>query len=411
MNQKTLVGLVVAALVAIVVAIVLNRVNRPVSEANETASAYLAPQLHGHVDAVSKVVLTGAGDKIVATLERGAGGWGVAEKGGYPVDTGTLRGLLLKLADARLIEKKTAMKDNYSILGVADVSNKDAKGTQVEIDGLGEPLKIIIGDAAPRDGGTFVRRAGDAQSWLASGNLALAKTAADWLKKELVDIPPKDIMDVAITRPDGNPVHVQKDARSDANFKLADVPKGREPASEYSVNALASALSDLHLEDVLPGKDATPPDKPLTARYETFDGMVIEVTGWKNDDKEHADFNASLNAVQADKGIAEDQAKAKADYEAASAKATASKDSKAVDPAIKPLAVSDPAKDHADRLAELNKRVADLNDRFNGWTFILPPYKYAAMDKSMDDLLKPLEKKKPAAEKEKSGRKPGKSRP
>jgi hypothetical protein len=62
-----------------------------------------------------------------------------------------------------------------------------------------------------------------------------------------------------------------------------------------------------------------------------------------------------------------------------------------------PLAVSDPAKDHADRIAALNKQVADLGARFNGWTFVLPAYKYANMNKSMSDLLKPVEDKKPPA--------------
>ena len=41
-------------------------------------------------------------------------------------------------------------------------------------------------------------------------------------------------------------------------------------------------------------------------------------------------------------------------------------------------------------LADLDKQVADLNARFDGWTFVLPAYKYAAFDKSLADLLKPV---------------------
>lgn len=399
MNQKTLIGLLIAMLVAIIAAIAINHANQPRSEADEAASTYLAPDLHGHVDNVSKIVVTGADDKTVATLERGAHGWGVAEKGGYAADTGKLRDFLLKLADARLVEQKTGMKDKYAVLGVEDVSAKYAKGMQVEIDGLAKPLKLIIGNAGPHDGGTFVRRVGDAQSWLASGSLVVGRTAPDWLKKDVVDIPATQISDITITHADGSRVHVYKDAEGEADFKLADVPKGREVGSAYTIDGLASTLAALSFDDVLPAKDAAPDSTALKARYETFDGILVDATVWQKDGKSYADFSASLDAAQADKGIAADQAKAKADYEtAAAAKPSSATDDKVVDAAIKPLAVSDPVKDHADRLAAINRKIADLNGRFQGWTFVVPAYKYASIDKSISDLLKPVAAKKPAKE-------------
>ena len=110
MNQKTLIGLVIAAVVAIVAAIALNHSSRPRSDTVE-ASTWLVPSLREHVNDVNKVVVTGAEGKVLATLERGANGWTLAEKGGYPVDTGKLRAFLLKLADAKRLEQKTSNKD------------------------------------------------------------------------------------------------------------------------------------------------------------------------------------------------------------------------------------------------------------------------------------------------------------
>jgi hypothetical protein len=397
MNQKTLVGLAIAALVAIIAAIAINRANRPHSESGAEQSSWLAPQLRDHVNDVSALVVTGADDKTLATLKRGTDGWTLAEKGGYSVDTGKLREFLLKLADAKLVEQKTANKDKYATLGVEDVSAKDAKGLQVELDGLAQPLKLIIGIANPR-GGTFVRRAGEAQSWLASTTLTVEKNAADWLKKDLVDIAANRIESVTITHPDGKRVRVTKDAEGDANFTLADIPKGREAGSEYTTNGLASTLADLRFDDVLPAKDAAPDDKALQARYAAFDGLVVDVTAWEKDGKDDAQFAVSLDPAQADKGIAAAQTKAKADFETATTTVTAAKkDDKpgdAADVPIKPLAVSDAAKDHENRLAALNREVADLNARFNGWTYVLPAYKYANINKSPDDLLKPLDDKK-----------------
>jgi len=58
------------------------------------------------------------------------------------------------------------------------------------------------------------------------------------------------------------------------------------------------------------------------------------------------------------------------------------------------LAISYPAKDRQQRLAALDKEVAGLKQRFAGWTFVLPLNKFSNIDKSLDDLLKPVEAKK-----------------
>ncbi len=56
--------------------------------------------------------------------------------------------------------------------------------------------------------------------------------------------------------------------------------------------------------------------------------------------------------------------------------------------------MSDPAKDRQQKLDALNAEVAALKKTFDGWTFVLPTYKYTDMTKTIDDMLKPLETKK-----------------
>jgi hypothetical protein len=432
MNQKTLIGLALAALVAIVAAIFLHRSNRPESEgsASEAQTRYLVPSLRDHVNDVDKLVVTGAESKPVATLTRGPNGWNLAEKGGYPADTGKLRELLLKLADAKLLEQKTSSKDKYATLGVEDVSGKDAKGVELELGGLSQPVKLLIGNVGTR-GGTFVRRAGEAESWLASGSLNVDKKAENWLRKDVADIAASRIASVDITRPDGKSVRIAKSAEGDANFKLENVPKGREPGSDYAVNGPASLLAGLRLEDVVPAKDAPAPEQPLKARFATFDGLLVDVTAWEKDGKDYASLAASVDEKAAGAHVDAEQAKAKADYDAAVAaaksKTSANADSKDASKAAdakadaasaeppKPEAVADPAKDREHKLAAVRKEADDLAARFKDWTFVLPAYKYAAINKSPDDLLKPLEDKnaakKASAEPKKasSGKKPAKS--
>ena len=43
--------------------------------------------------------------------------------------------------------------------------------------------------------------------------------------------------------------------------------------------------------------------------------------------------------------------------------------------------------------------MAQIKQRTDGWTIVLPQYKFANIDKSVDDLLKPLEEKKAEAKK------------
>ena len=385
MNQKTLIGLAVAALIAIVAAIVISNASKPRSEGGSEQAQYVVPELRDHVNDVNKLTVTVAEDKVIATISRGTDGWSIAEKGGYAADTGKLREFLLKLADAKLIEQKTGNKDKYAALGVDDVSGKDAKGVQVELGGLAQPVKLIIGTSNPR-GGTFVRRAGDAQSWLASATLNVDKKSEDWLRKDLADVAATRVASVAITQADGKTVRVAKQAEGDANFKVADVPKGREPGSEFSANGLASTLGGLRFDDVILAKDAAPGDKPLKARYATFDGLVVDVVAWEKDGKNYAQFVASSDTGQASRSIATQQT------ETGAAKA----DAAAATEQPKPAA-NDPAKDREQKLAALDKEVADLNARFKDWTYVLPAHKYANMNKSLDDLLKPLDDKKPDA--------------
>src|SRR5690606_9901598 len=165
-NNRTLIGIGIAALVALVAAFVIQQAREPTrADAGDTASEWLLPELHGHVNDVDRIALSGAEGKPIATIERGEEGWIVANKGGYPADVAKLRELLLKLGDAKLVEPKTANSERYAALEVGDVAAKDAKGTLVEIGGLAKPVKLIVGKADSHGGGTYVRRADDAQSW------------------------------------------------------------------------------------------------------------------------------------------------------------------------------------------------------------------------------------------------------
>ena len=72
-----------------------------------------------------------------------------------------MREFLLKLSDATVLEQKTSNPKLYADLGVEDVKGKDAKGILVTLEGLKQPVKLIVGNFnGGGGGGTFVRRDG-----------------------------------------------------------------------------------------------------------------------------------------------------------------------------------------------------------------------------------------------------------
>jgi len=397
MNSRTVVGLGIAAVAAIVIAAGISLSRKPVADAAQGAGVAL-PGLAEHVNEVTRISLTAPGQKLIATLEKDGQGWNVKEKSGYRADAGKVREFLLRLSQSRLIEPKTANEQRYAEIGVSDIGAADAKGLLIAIDGLPQPAQLIVGIMNSRGDATYLRRAGDKQSWLAKGNLIPDKTAANWLDKRIVDLPATRVRDVAWSRPDGKAARVFKAQPGDANYVVADLPKGREPSSEFAANGEATTLAGLNFDDVLPAAEAPPPadGKVYRATFASFDGVVVELVGWKQNDAFRAQFQARKDEAAVDAAVSAAQAKAKADWDAQQAAAGGDAAKPAATP---PAAVADPAKDKAERSAAVDAEVAELSRRFSGWTFVLPAYKAASFDKTTDDFLKPLDGKKTEAKK------------
>ena len=142
MTQRTII--VLAAILALLVLVIL------ASQRGEQATelGLLVPELQEGLDEVTAVTVTRAGGEVVATMNKTEAGWTVEERDGFPADFAKLRSALVALAEARRIERKTANQELYDRLGVGSVDNSEATGTLVGITGLGEPVAIIIGDAA-----------------------------------------------------------------------------------------------------------------------------------------------------------------------------------------------------------------------------------------------------------------------
>ena len=379
MSQRTVVFLAVALVVLLGLVIFGQRSGTAPSEAD----AALLPNLEAALGELERVTVVKANGETVATLEQRAESWVVADKHGYAADTAKLRQALTALAEARILERKTANPELYDRLGVEDVTASDAAGISVSFTAPGVTLPAVILGNAEGSSYRYARRAGEAQSYLIDRNPDVPRTAAQWVDSRIVDVRGDRVREVTITHADGEVVRISKDSAELANFDVAGVPEGRELSYPGVANVIGNALRELNLEDVEPAPESAP-ENATTVEYRTFDGLVVRVTGTETDDGSWIMVEASADATPAaDASPADGAEPANGAGEADAGEAGDAGDgAEGGDGAGAAPASAAPA---ADPSAE----AARINDKVRGWRYKIAGYQYDQMTRRMADLLKP----------------------
>jgi hypothetical protein len=353
-TQRTVVILLATLAVLALLTVIGQRSRAPVSD----VGAPIIPGLETAVGDLERVALVGAGGQPIATLERRTETWVVAEKNGYAADIGKLRENLRQLAEARILETKTANTAFYDRLGVQDIADAEAAGVAVSFTAPGAELPtLILGDTE----GTnyrYARRAGEAQSFLIDRAPDFPRNASQWLVAKIIDVRGPRIQQITITHPDGEVVTVSKLSADAMYYDVAAIPAGRELLYPGVASVIGNALRELNLEDVEPA-DAVPAESPVQVEFRTFDGLVVRAVGSKRADQAWVSFEASFDAEQA------------ARFAAAA-------------PAAEPP-VSQPPAATSDVAAE----AGEINRTVGGWRYRIAGFQYDQMTRRMADLLKP----------------------
>jgi len=276
-----------------------------------TASVAVAtgPVLPGLKDAIANVVkLTVTGSTGTVTLERkgAADGWTLADKGGYPVDPTTIRPILAALVDMKTVEPKTERPKLYDRLDLGDPGAKDSQAKSVDLaDAKGTDIaKLIVGrrryGLTGNDDGIYVRKPGEARTWLAAPAFDLPSDTLAWIDRKLVDIEADKIKAVTLT-PAAAGSQPLVFARAAAADKLAvqNLPKDFKLKSDNPGSDVAPVFRYLDLTDVKPASVVTA--APIaTAHMETFDGLALDVTLIDQDGTTWVEFAAKGGDAAAD---------------------------------------------------------------------------------------------------------------
>jgi hypothetical protein len=377
MTSRKLLILAIVAVVAVLGGIWLAG-RQTSTSSGEVATLY--PDLKKELDAVTAVRIVKAGGTTAVEMKRGESGWTVSERSNYPADEAKLRTLVTNLADAKLLEEKTSTAENYPTLGVEDISNAAAGGIQVELDGPKQPVKLIVGKQAQGGQSHYVRRAGEPKSWLVNKDVDTSASPDQWLRKNILDVSADRVQSAEVTIAGAKPYSALKKTRADADFAVEGLPKGKELSSPSAADSFATALAGLTLTDVQSASAMT--DKPSAqAVIKTFDGLVVEATGWKKDDKHFIALKTSYDAAQAERFKVATAEAEKKDAAPADEKKADAANTEGAPPADK-AATPEPAKPNVE------EEVSKTNAQLTGWVYEIPAYKYDAIFKPVDELIK-----------------------
>lgn len=253
----------------------------------------------------------------VLTLERHGDRWQLKERGGYPVAAEKARALVLQLADAKLIEPKTALKDRHALLELDDPATKGAKSRLVRVlDAKSKVLSEIVVGKSRTDafgagrGGFYMRAPGATQTWLASGAPRISTATRDWVDTQIFKGEAAKLKRIVIEAAGAAPLVIEKGSEADAKFALTKIPDGKKVKQTAGIEQLPAAFTSIDMEDVRK-LDATPAGEGVkTVRIEGSDGLVVTFRLRREKGKEGAQEAAWMSLTATGEGEAKKSADA-----------------------------------------------------------------------------------------------------
>ena len=354
MNARSFQILIGIAAVAVILALVTVS-QQPRFESSDVAGERVFPALVTDINKLKTVVIRHREGTF--TIDRAEGGWQVRDRDNFPADSKKLDELLIKIVRMAKLENKTSLADRYERLDLQEPDAKDSRAKEVKLlDKDGKELAaLVIGKRkftlGSKEGGTYIRRPGDPQTFLALGELSPGEKMRDWLVRDIADIKDKQIKSVTVTHPDGETVRVGKTAVEDTSFKILNLPAGMEPASDFAADDFGRVLSVFLLDDVRKDTaNSLPTDKTIKAEFEGFDGFKVLIDYAEVDGQNWVKIRGEAPAGQSAAEAGGDEGNWK-------------------------------------------KTIDDLNARAAGWVFQVPAYEVNALKKKMSELARKPEPK------------------
>jgi hypothetical protein len=256
------------------------------------AGQLMFPDLAASLQNAAAVEVMHQGKTLV--IRRQGDTWGLADRAGYPVQTDKLRGMLTALTELRLVEPRSAEAADYARLGLQDPNAPDSTANLLRVlDKDGKPIaELVVGHRRVLTAGNvpdevFVRRPGEARTWLAEGSLVVDADPQLWLQRDIMNIDHARIARVSVDRDNANLIFEARDGKLTMTS-----PAEHPPLDNYKLEDITRGLELLTCEDVT---GATAPSSGEIGKsvFATKDGLQVTTRLYQNGKEVLARFEAA----------------------------------------------------------------------------------------------------------------------
>lgn len=384
-----LTGLTFAVVAAASVAVTL----RKPADSNAGAEALLFSDLPAN-DVTRLQVVDAEGS---LTIDKQDDAWTLVERGGYPVAIDKVKQAVLGLSRLVIEEPKTSLPENFAKLGVAEPGTADSTSTKVVLEGAGGTViaAAILGETKFRRGSQalYVRLDGENQVYLCEGQLQIDASPTSWIDRDLLRLEGDRVASVLVAHPDGEEVLIGRDPANEDQFRLENVPPGREEKFPGVGNSLGTALNYLGLEDVAPVAEVDFEAEPLAqATFRCKDGLVIQAETARFEEATWLRLAASYEEPPEPIGPAPDEAPAETPDE------TGGDAEDEQVPIVEAEAVTSAAEDESDAPdpAAVQAEAGAFNAAWSSWAYEIQEHKGEILARHLEALLLELPAEEPA---------------
>ena len=268
-------------------------------------------------------VVISKNDKQVS-LSKKDGNWVVAEQQGFIADANNVANLLLELRKMTLKQKKTSNPENYHRLQLDESGVQAATNVVLKVDDI-QLVEIAIGKKSQTGRGTYVRLNSDEQTWLASGSPNIKLESKDWIVTTILDIDSSLIKSVSYKSEDSD-FKLSKSSPDEESFTLENTPDDKQIKSSANLSDYANGLQKFSISKVIDKTEFVKSD--LSVQFEEFSGTQYTLEMTKVDE----DYLMNLSLANAES-------------------------------------------------------IPEFVKKLQNWTYVIPSYKFDALNKKIDDLL------------------------
>jgi len=280
--MKKLNNLTVLFVVTIVmVLLMLLTIQQPNNENDDYS--LLFPELQDELSKIDRVSFVSTEGNF--SLVKEGDEWFVPERWNYLADYNLVKRALFDIAETKILERKTADPEKYSILGVAESDVEEAESVKISFftsENEDPIVNLILGNIRETGGGVgpsqrYVRRVEQEKSWLAQGYLNINPVMLNWIKGELIHIDRNRVRQVNIIQPSGETATIINMGEKD-KFGVPNMTKGTVFKYKQLGYDIAGTLNELHMEDVQPAAGFSRGDVDVVeAEFITYDGLKVTV--------------------------------------------------------------------------------------------------------------------------------------